>query len=288
MIKKCVKKAVVVNDDAVQLRLISRILEKDGVEVSSCKSVQEAFAAMKDHTAPDIIVTDLHMPSIDGWRFCRLLRSPEYPEFNDVPILVVSATYSGEHAEEVNSTLGANGFLAAPFEAPVLLDNVRALLQGKTVLPLKKVLIVDDSLSVVNLIRNAFNAHGYTVFTALTGEEGLRLFHENQPDIAVLDYHLPDTTGDKLLKEIKQPGPLTVAVMITTDPTPELATRFIELGADGYARKPFDPEYLITLCENARRERALLRVEDILEDRTRQLRQSEERFRSLFKNIPEP
>ena len=53
---------------------------------------------MDPHRPPDIVITDLYMKGIDGWRFCRLLRSEEYKRFNRVPILVVSATFSGDEA----------------------------------------------------------------------------------------------------------------------------------------------------------------------------------------------
>jgi hypothetical protein len=52
-------------------------------------------------------------------------------------------------------------------------------------------------------------------------------------------------------------------------------------------REPFDPEYLIGLCQQARRQRSLLRVEDLLEERTRALRESEAQLRALFRAIPD-
>ena len=69
--------AIVVNDDPVQLRLASTLLQKDGIKVFSCRSVEEALPALNSCEKIDIVVTDLHMPGIDGWRFCRLLRSPD-------------------------------------------------------------------------------------------------------------------------------------------------------------------------------------------------------------------
>jgi diguanylate cyclase (GGDEF)-like protein/PAS domain S-box-containing protein len=54
------------------------------------------------------------------------------------------------------------------------------------------------------------------------------------------------------------------------------------MGADGYVRKPFDPDYLINLCKTVQRGRALLRIEDRLESRTQELQKSERRFRFLF------
>ena len=58
----------------------------------------------------------------------------------------------------------------------------------------------------------------------------------------------------------------------------------IRKGADSYLPKPILPEYLLHLCETAARQRALLRVEELLELRTRKLRDSEERYRNLFES----
>jgi len=106
--------AVVVNDDVTQLRVLSGLLRKDGFETQMFETAQDALAAMDQERPPDLIVTDLYMPGIDGWRFCRLLRSSEYPLFNEVPILVVSATFAGDEASRITADLGANAFLPSP------------------------------------------------------------------------------------------------------------------------------------------------------------------------------
>ena len=108
--------ALVVNDDPFQLRLTASILTRDGYEVLSCLDAEEALTQLSQRGA-DVIITDLYMPGIDGWRLCRLLRSSAYKAFNRIPILVVSATFSGADAEEITAQLGADGFLSAPYEA---------------------------------------------------------------------------------------------------------------------------------------------------------------------------
>lgn len=274
--------AIVVNDDPVQLRLASSILQKDGVQVSSCQSVEEALLLINANPQIDVIVTDLHMPGIDGWRFCRLLRSPEYPRLNQVPILVMSATFSGVDAEQVTADLGANAFLASPYKASVLQTMVRQLLTGATPQAALNVLIVEDSPTQAAQLCRAFEDHGYLVHFAATGEMARQLFQQHTPEIIVLDYYLPDMTGDELLTEMKRPGSQAVAVIVTSDTSPERATHFIRQGADGYVRKPFDPEYLIDLCEKARRQRALLRVEELLEVRTRELERERADFLAML------
>ena len=204
-----------------------------------------------------------------------------------MPILVVSATFSGTYAQRLTTDLGANAFLPSPFEPSVLRSQVWALLEGKAYQLTPRVLIIEDSKTLVKMLSSIFEKHGYAVQIALTGEEGRSLFRKFNPNVVVLDYHLPDINGDNLIEEFKKPESFAVVIMITADPTPELATRFMKMGADGYIRKPFDPEYLIALSEMAGRERALLRIEDVLEERTQELQKSEERFRSLFEVISE-
>ena len=106
---------LVVNDDPLQLRMLSKLLEKDGKEVITCLGGEEALGKLRKLNAVDLIVTDLYMPGIDGWKLCRLLRSAEFHHFNQTPILVISATFRGSDAEEITRELGANAFLSVPY-----------------------------------------------------------------------------------------------------------------------------------------------------------------------------
>jgi len=278
---------MVINDDALQLRLTVAWIEKDGLRVVACQSAEEALSLLRKGAAVDIIVTDLHMPHINGWRLCHLLRSPEYAAFNHVPILVLSATFAGADATRMSTDLEANAFLSVPYDPAILRAHVRDLLAGRMPQAPLRALIVEDSHTLAALLRRTLEAHGYTVDVAGTGREGLQRLQEQSPELAILDYHLPDMTGDQLLPACTRSMRPIVAIMITTDPTPELALHFMRLGAYGYLRKPFEPAYLIDLCARALRERTLLRVEELLEERTRALRTSEAQFRLLFDSIPD-
>lgn len=287
------RRVVVVNDDPTQLRLLAAILAKEGLEVRCAAGAAEALALMEQEGPPDLLVTDLHMPGIDGWRFCRLLRSAEYPAYRHVPLLVVSATFAGVDAQEITRDLGADAFLSMPCSAAELKGVVRSLLTGQTPTICPRVLIVEDSPTLARLLERTFQESGYQTQVALTGAEGRRLFADFTPELIILDYHLPDVSGDQLLQEFTAGTTFPAVIMITTDADPTLAMHFLSRGADGYLRKPFDPRYLVELSFKVRRERALLRVEDILEARTRELqesqarlRQSEEKYRLLVENIP--
>ena len=280
-------KAVVVNDDPDQLRLVSTILAKDGLTIFPCHNADDALSTMKKEGCPDIVVTDLHMPGIDGWRFCRLLRSPEYADFNAVPILVVSATFFGEHTEKVSTDLGADAFLPAPFDGTALRTHVRALLEGELLRPASGVLIIDENPAEAESLKKAFETHAYSVNIATSIEQARRLYQDYAPDVVVLDYAMVNDQADELLPNFRNPESATAHVFIATNPTPEMASHFMHIGAEAYVRRPVDPFYTVTICEMARRERALLSIEDRLKIRTRELKESEERFRQLFESIPE-
>ncbi len=288
--------AVVLNDDPTQLYILSGLLRKAGLEPRAFTAAEDALADMitlagtvGEETAvlPTIVVTDLYMPLIDGWRFCRLLRSPEYSAFNQVPILIISATYTGDEPDRIAADLGAEGFLSSPVDGQLFIEQVHAILSGNRVRNPIRVLIIEDNKTHCDIIRNAFTAQGYRADTASTALEGVDAFKKTDYDLAILDYHLPDGTGDLLLDAFRLQRPDCVCIMMTNDPGPELALDWMKRGATAYLHKPFEPGYLIELCARGRRERSLLRVQDLLELRTRELRESEERHRAILQTAME-
>lgn len=279
--------AVVVNDDPGQLRLISGLLQRFGMEVESYLRPDRAIRELQRRGPVDLLVVDLHMPVLDGWKFCRLIRSEEFPGFQEMPILVVSATFSGAEVEEVSAQLGANAFLSVPFTQDIFQRYVDDLLNGRQPSYTPQCLVVDDDPAVRGTVGKIFEHAGYRVHLAVDGREGGVMYRRLRPDVVILDYHLPDLTGEALLETIKRPGDPAVVLVVTGDTDPQVAVSVLRKGADGYVRKPFDAGYLVDLAAKARRERSMLRVEELLELRTQELRASEERYKNLFATIPE-
>ena len=278
-------KAVVVNDDTIQLNVLSGLLLKDGIEVTLFESAEDALLSMAQSKTPDIIITDIYMPGIDGWKFCRLLRSPEYKAFNQVPILVVSATFSGDETSGITADLGVNAFLPSPVDGKRFAEVVRILLEGKQPKEQLRVLIVEDSKTLVVQFKQIFEANSYLVDTAFTAQEAASAFDKTFYNVAIIDYCLPDGSGDTLLKNFQSNQPDCVCIMITSDPDPKLALSWLRQGAAAYLRKPFDLEYLVELCAKARRDRSLLQVEDLLKKRTRQLLETEVFYKSVLNDM---
>lgn len=92
---------------------------------------------------------------------------------------------------------------------------------------------------------------GYAVITAERGLEGLKLFIEEEPDIVLLDIHLPDISGINVLESIRKENPNAVVIMVTAFGDIETAVKTIKFGAYDFVEKPFNLEKLKLLIGKA-------------------------------------
>lgn len=116
----------------------------------------------------------------------------------------------------------------------------------------KKVLVVDDDVKTVELVRLYLDRDGYQVLTAYDGVEALRLARESRPDLIVLDLMLPDIDGLEVCRTLRHESAVPV-IMLTARTTDQDKLTGLDLGADDYVTKPFSPKEL------AARVRAVLR-----------------------------
>jgi CheY-like chemotaxis protein len=118
---------------------------------------------------------------------------------------------------------------------------------------MKKVLVVDDSETVLDMARDALERNGYEVLTALSAKEAdTFIFGEMKPDVIVMDVMLPVLDGDKktrMLKENEAVRHIPI-LLLSSKPEQELLYLVAESGADGFIRKPFVPRQLIEQIEN--------------------------------------
>jgi len=109
-----------------------------------------------------------------------------------------------------------------------------------------KILVVDDEVEVVRLLKNFLTSKDYEVYTALNGSEAIACVKEVRPDIVLLDIIMPGIGGIDTLKEIKKIDPTTAVIMVTGLIDEELANKSIQLGAFDYITKPINIDYLET------------------------------------------
>ena len=115
-----------------------------------------------------------------------------------------------------------------------------------------RILIVDDEARIVNFLRTKLKASGYEVLTADNGVEGLEQAQAQEPDLIVLDLLMPKMDGLEMLKELRSFSAVPV-IILTAKGTDVDRIKGLQLGADDYLPKPFNPDELVARIEAVRR-----------------------------------
>lgn len=109
----------------------------------------------------------------------------------------------------------------------------------------KKVLIVDDEKSIVDILDFNLRKEGYETFKAYDGREGLKLAREKNPDVILLDVMLPYMDGFEVCRTLRGEGNNVPIIMITAREEETDKVFGLELGADDYITKPFSVRELM-------------------------------------------
>jgi len=115
-----------------------------------------------------------------------------------------------------------------------------------------RILVVDDDERIVNFLRFKLKASGYEVFTANNGVEGLEQAQAQEPDLIVLDVLMPKMNGLEMLKELRSFSAVPV-IILTAKGADADRIKGLQLGADDYLPKPFNPDELVARIEAVRR-----------------------------------
>jgi len=154
-----VLKILAADDSPMVLAILSRALKAEGYEVARAEdgieAVQRAYS-----DPPDLIFLDIFMPRMNGYQACRLLKND--PAMSHIPIIILSGSESRDDAFWSLET-GANEFMQKPFDPPVLLAKVAALIQARPAAaqrPQSQILGPEDILSKVSALmdRELYNA----------------------------------------------------------------------------------------------------------------------------------
>lgn len=132
----------------------------------------------------------------------------------------------------------------------------------------KLILIVDDETSIIELVRVYMEQEGYRLISALDGESAIQKIHNESPALVVLDVMLPVLDGFEVCKKLRSEGNQTPIIMLTARDDDIDKILGLELGADDYLTKPFNPRELVA------RIKAVLRRDTYLAQKEQQILQA--------------
>lgn len=231
---------------------IQQFLTDQGYNVKIIQDAEEAAEQAEQYT-PQLIILDALLQKMNGFELCKTFK--KNPLLQNIPIIMTSAIYisnddlkTGIHFGTTTYEILADRCVMKPFEPIELLNQIKYLL-GKEVetADIPQILIVDDEQQIRDLLKLTLEGKDYTIHEAATGEGCLDFLSTTTPDLILLDYKLPDISGIDVLKELRKKLPDVAVVLMTAYGGEDIAIHAIEEHVDGYLRKPFLVEALLSV-----------------------------------------
>lgn len=148
-----------------------------------------------------------------------------------------------------------------------------------------KVLIADDEVSMLKILKAYFEKEHCEVITAKDGQEALEAFYDNKIDLAILDWMMPKIYGIEVCKKIKESSS-TKVLMLTAKSENEDEIDALNCGADEYIRKPFDPRILIIRAKKLAGSNEVFKIDDLKIDfKTNKVYKGEEELNLTNKEL---
>jgi CheY-like chemotaxis protein len=261
---------VIIDDNPQDSRLIRRLLQNHGnYRVFEVNSALDGLDLVKQRK-PDLVLTDLTMPEMDGFALLENLKSD--PDTRDIPVVVVSAKTltardraqlegrveslwqkgsfnTRELVDHVVETLGVGSTHPdEPIKTTVgeMANSVATALETVSE---TKILVIDDNRRDARLVRRILEAtRRYQVLEAYSGKEAKALLNETLPRLIVLDIMLPDTDGLSLLREFKADeryASIPIVVLTAKDLLEEEKQAFRSYGCSIWIKTSLDRQALV-------------------------------------------
>lgn len=106
------------------------------------------------------------------------------------------------------------------------------------------ILVIDDEVKIIEVIKLYLENEGYTVIQATSGIEALKKQSEFNPNLLILDLMLPDISGEKVCERIREESDVPI-IMLTAKSSEESILNGYSIGSDDYVTKPFSPKQLV-------------------------------------------
>ncbi len=185
---------LLVDDDSQVRNLVEAMLEPLGYRLILAKDGEDALEKWREAALHiDLLLTDVRMPGMKGPELARIL-SEDRPGLR---VLFMSG-HMGSDLDPEDEAMVNSALVSKPFTAQVLIDRIREALHSST--GAARVLVVDDSAQIRNLLRAVLEKEGYGVEEAGDGKHALAVLKGCSPDVVITDLVMPETEGIELIQ----------------------------------------------------------------------------------------
>ena len=266
---------VLVVDDSITVReLLSLSFNKLGYRVEQARDGQEAWNKLRGGLPCNMIFCDIEMPRMNGLELLSNLQQDE--QLAKIPVAMLTSRGAEKHRKLAND-LGAKAYLTKPYTEKDLMDVAKSLIEfnqsakqaekeqlvssitiernnssTETVKKEATVLIIDDSITVRELLSMTFRKAGYQVEQARDGQEAWEKLQAGLVcDIALCDIEMPRMNGLELLSHLQEDEKLSAlpVAMLTSRGAQKMRNLAAKKGAKGYFVKPYVEDVILEAAQ---------------------------------------
>jgi len=186
-------RVLVIEDDYATSKLLSNYLNKWGYDPVIVNSADQTLKSIERETFLAILL-DIVLPDSNGFDLMKKIRS--HPNSKRTPVIVCSI----EAEEQKAFLMGAVEYFVKPIKYNFLVE----VLQSYRLKRDSNILIVDDDVPTLNLIKEAVQQAGFSPIAEAFSAKVMNLIEDKELDLAIIDLDMPEVTGFELIKEIKE------------------------------------------------------------------------------------
>ena len=258
---------LVVDDNATNRRILQRQLERWGGIPSMAAGGAEALDLLQATDSPfGLIITDCHMPEMDGFQFVAELHS-RWPSYQNRVLMLSSASSAGDAAR--CHAIGVSRHVIKPVKEMDLLDAIRRLMNDASALanlshavrvaapagpkpPVAslRVLLAEDNMVNQRVAQRMLERLGHSVRVTNTGAEAVAAWQPGLFDLVLMDVQMPEMDGFEATAAIRARGGDTPIIALTAHAMAGDRERCLRQGMDGYLQKPIQSKELAAILDS--------------------------------------
>lgn len=238
---------LIVDDSSIIRRILTKQLQKFGATVAQAEDGRQGLEQVLLNRF-DLIISDIEMPNLDGFAFCEKVKGN--PATRGTPVIILSSLDTDRDIER-GFKAGADAYVSKSEPRNNLTETIESVLERSKFHRSRRVLVVDDSLTVRTLVVKALQASGFHVEAAENGKEAMKRIRQQHPDLILSDINMPEMNGIDLCKGLHADPELRTIpfVIMSSNSDRAVMRRLVQWGAASYLVKPFNLDQVVITVE---------------------------------------
>lgn len=242
-------KVMIVDDHAVTRKQLAETIRKEGFEVVTAQDGKEGLALFSEEL-PEIVVTDLKMPRVDGLQLLDQIRALA----PDTRLILITAFGETSIAIEAMHK-GVVAYLKKPIDLNLLLAALekaaREIAESRKTGPFPVLLVVEDHQQTRDFLVRLLEKEGWQVLQAVDGKEALYVFRRQKIDVVLLDIIMPGKSGLRTLQQMRALTDDFEAIILTGHSDESRVSQAVHNGVADFLEKPVERDHLLSVIRAA-------------------------------------